>query len=204
MAKGKGQKKGGNNEREKAKQISRWWTEGERDDVFWRDNSGARATSRAKTGKSTAASYGDIVLQDPCGEALLRICTIELKRGYNSLNTLDLLDCKSLKSNIFLSFWKQVLRDSVLAEKNGWGKCPLLITQRDRKNAVITMDNELFNKIIEYCGPLEKTNIIRTILKKEEIDVYSIILEDFFNWCNPRIFDRMFATNFKKKRRNLL
>ena len=196
MAKGKGQKKGGNNEREKAKQISRWWTEGERDDVFWRDNSGARATSRAKTGKSTAAGYGDITLSDPCGEALLRICTIELKRGYQELDMMALLDSKAEKTKIFLNFWRQVSRDSSLAEKNGWGKFPVLITHRDRKRPLITLDKKLFASIREFSGDYPNSRII---IENSEINAVVMVFEEWLEWCNPKTFTALYAKCSKKK-----
>lgn len=39
-------------EREICKALGRWWTDGERDDIFWRTaGSGARATCRLERGK---------------------------------------------------------------------------------------------------------------------------------------------------------
>ena len=61
--------KGSAFEREISKSLSLWYTEGERDDIFWRSSqSGGRATTRAKKGKKTAASYGDITALDNRGE----------------------------------------------------------------------------------------------------------------------------------------
>jgi len=55
---------GNNYEREIAKKLSEWITQGERDDVLWRDlSSGARATTRKKSGKDSLQE-GDFVATD--------------------------------------------------------------------------------------------------------------------------------------------
>jgi len=45
--------KGSQNEREKSREWSLWFSEGKREDLFWRTNSGAMATQRGKKGKTT-------------------------------------------------------------------------------------------------------------------------------------------------------
>lgn len=73
--------------------LSEWWTDGRRDDVFWRTSgSGARATTRSKAGKSTHASYGDILAVDPIGAPLLKVFTIECKKGYPKASPSELLE----------------------------------------------------------------------------------------------------------------
>ncbi|MBM3120244.1 MAG: hypothetical protein FJ006_12010, partial [Chloroflexi bacterium] len=58
--------KGASFERDISRQLSLWWTHGERDDVFWRSSmSGGRATVRAKKGQKTAYQNGDITATDP-------------------------------------------------------------------------------------------------------------------------------------------
>lgn len=77
--------KGGEFEREISKFLSLWWTNGDRDDVFWRTSaSGARATVRAAVFKQTNYEYGDITFTDPVGKALLDLMIIEAKRGYTN------------------------------------------------------------------------------------------------------------------------
>ena len=75
--------KGGTYEGEIAKLLSKWWTEGERDDIFWRsDASGARFTQRKKSGKDTANQAGDLTFSDSIGEILIKNWNIEIKTGY--------------------------------------------------------------------------------------------------------------------------
>ncbi len=58
-------------------------TDGERTDLFWRSSqSGGRATTRRKTNRTTAGSYGDMTWTDPLGIPLLSCFTFELKNGY--------------------------------------------------------------------------------------------------------------------------
>ena len=78
--------KGSEFERSICKQLSLWWTDGKRDDIFWRSSqSGGRATSRAKKGKKTAGQEGDICATHRSGDPLVRLFSIELKRGYNAV-----------------------------------------------------------------------------------------------------------------------
>ena len=73
--------KGSAFEREIAKLLSLWWSDCERDDIFWRtQTSGARATSRKRRGQDTFGQYGDIQACDPVGQPLLDCCIIEIKR----------------------------------------------------------------------------------------------------------------------------
>ena len=89
--------KGGNFERLICKQMGLWWTDGERDDIFWRTSqSGGRATTRSKSGKQTFGQYGDISATDPIGQPLLDACSFELKIGYKKWSYQDSVD-KSLK-----------------------------------------------------------------------------------------------------------
>lgn len=77
-------RKGPEFEREVAKDLSLWWTAGDRDDIFWRtQNSGGRATARKRKGKTTQGQYGDIQAVDPLGKPLMRFLSFELKRGYD-------------------------------------------------------------------------------------------------------------------------
>ena len=87
--------KGSEFEREFCKDLSLWWTDQERDDIFWRSsNSGGRATVRAKVGRTTAGQYGDVAAIDFDGLPLLELMTMELKRGYSKNTIQDLVDNK--------------------------------------------------------------------------------------------------------------
>lgn len=125
-------------EREICSRLSRWWTDGRRDDVFWRSaGSGARATSRGRRGKQTANQHGDVAAVDPCGAVLTDLFVIELKRGYNSSTVHDLLDRREGAAEQTYERWiKHAMEDVRAAGAAGW----LLIVRRDRHEAMIWMD----------------------------------------------------------------
>ncbi len=137
---GNGHRKGSNFERLICKKLSLWWTGGERDDVFWRSSqSGGRATQRAKFGKKTYGSYGDIAAVDPMGEPLLKFFTIELKRGRAHGHPEDLVDC--LKSPTVRPF-EQAIHQAIQAHKHSGSQAWLLLCQRDRKIPFVYMENK--------------------------------------------------------------
>jgi hypothetical protein len=77
--------KGGSFENEVCRELSLWFTNGERDDAFCRsDGSGSRFTKRIKKGKDTANQGGDISFCYPDGEQLIKIWCVECKTGYAS------------------------------------------------------------------------------------------------------------------------
>jgi hypothetical protein len=126
--------KGSEFEREICKLLSRWWSDGKRDDIFWRSSqSGGRATQRAKTGQKTFGSYGDMTAVDPIGAPLLKYFTIELKRGRSHGFLGDLLDIKGDNSkHPFTQCLHQARRSAKLAGSKTW----LLICRRDRRAAM--------------------------------------------------------------------
>lgn len=131
--------KGSSFEREICKHLSKWWTGGKRDDVFWRSQtSGGRATQRLKKGQRTYGSYGDIAAVDPIGEPLLKLWTIELKRGQYHGEISDLLECKR-KPGVQCQFelaLGQTYRSHKQAGSLGW----LLISRPDRRPALAYID----------------------------------------------------------------
>lgn len=88
--------KGGDYEREICKRLSLWLTNGRDDDQLWRSSqSGGRATSRAKRGKGTKGHAGDTVATGKYGARLLKLVTLEIKRGYSKVaNVHSLLDLR--------------------------------------------------------------------------------------------------------------
>ena len=133
----KGQGKGQSFEREICKLLSRWWTNGERDDIFWRSsNSGGRAKTRSRQGKRTFGGYGDVQATDPIGQPLLDLCTIELKRGYSNSTIGDVLDAKpNAKPQQWELFVQQVMEDQTNAGVPYW----LLITRRNQRMPLVFM-----------------------------------------------------------------
>lgn len=134
--------KGSAFEREICKQLSRWWSHGERDDIFWRSSqSGGRATQRSKKGLRTFGCYGDITAVDPIGQPLLQFVTIELKRGRSHGSPGDLLDFKANnEKHPFVQCLKQAERSAMEAGSKGWA----LICRRDHRRAVIYLNVEIY------------------------------------------------------------
>jgi hypothetical protein len=133
--------KGSSFERRICKTLSLWWTDGQRDDVFWRSsNSGGRATIRSRKSKGTFGQYGDVQATDPIGQPLIDLCTIELKRGYSDSTIGDALDC-SIKAKA--QTWELFVRQAIAQQDEAGSLYWLLITQRDRRDAIIYMPAEL-------------------------------------------------------------
>lgn len=142
-----GARKGSAFEREICKKLSLWWTNGKRDDVFWRSSqSGGRATTRAKQGKTTAGSYGDICALDPIGAPLLEAFTIELKRGKSGGFPGDVIDLEFGGKNPWIKTVEQVRR----ARKQAGSKTWMIIAKRDRRLTMIYMPAHVSEFIPEW------------------------------------------------------
>lgn len=165
--------------------LSLWWSEGARDDLCWRSsNSGGRATSRNKQGKSTAASYGDICPIDDSMIPFWKVFTTELKSGYtDDLNLFDILD-KPSGLSLFDKFWKKLELDCEAAKKAGWGGEPLLIFKRNRREILVALWNGwLFSSLTNHYGMPTFT----TIRGGNRI---ICTFKDFLNWISPEYFRR--------------
>ena len=135
MVRSKGSSKGTPFERLICKQFSLWWTDGERDDVFWRtSNSGGRATVR----KSLKNQHGDMTATDPIGLPLIENILIEIKRGYTCDTLQDVFDCSfRMKEQRYEKWFKKAEVDCNAAgiKRESW----MLVIQRDRREALIVM-----------------------------------------------------------------
>jgi len=122
--------KGAQFERDISRILSLWWTHDARDDVFWRTSqSGGRATIRSQKGLRTYGAYGDITAIDPIGVPLLKVFTIELKRG-NTIGTPFACIEKSQQKGI--PPWGMALLQTIEQWKNAGSRSWLLIHKRDR------------------------------------------------------------------------
>ena len=127
--------KGSSYERELCKTLSRWWTKGERDDVFWRSSgSGARAKVRGRAGTQTMGQHGDIAATDPIGAPFIDAFTIEAKRGYSSHTFQDIVD-RPVSSGVqeWERWFAQAIESSEQAGSITWA----IITRRDRRRALL-------------------------------------------------------------------
>lgn len=171
----KGSSKGSRFERSFCVELSRWWTNGKRDDIFWRaSGSGGRATRR---GKRTAGSHGDVSAIDPSGEELLDLCVIELKKGYDNSSPITLLDKADYHAEqTFERFIRQARDACRLAGSYSW----VLVHGRNRRETIIYLPIELWNLLkrpyihpqmrlyVECCGtPLTIVGVqLRHFLEK--------------------------------------
>lgn len=152
-----GNRKGSAFERKICKQLSEWWSEAlegtARDDIFWRSSqSGGRATQRAKSGKNTFGSQGDIAAVDPVGRPLLEVFTLELKRGRSHGNLGDCIDSandKRRKPNKFEETLLQAIGQAQAAKSQSW----LVIAQRDRRRCMVYGERRFLSRIVNGSMP---------------------------------------------------
>jgi hypothetical protein len=159
----KGNAKGSAFERCVCKALSIWWTNGARDDVFWRTaGSGARAKSRSKMGQRTFGQYGDIQAIDPIGQPLIDLTIIELKRGYKHASIADVLDhSKHAAKQPWQKWVEQAMGDMKNADVPYWS----LITKRDQREPLIFLPRNLFERLatagstVRSCRPIMRLQL---------------------------------------------
>lgn len=201
-------KKGSQFEREICKVLSLWWSDQERDDLFWRTpGSGARATVRRKQGKQTTDATADLMATHKSAKPLTKSCLFEMKRGYSDkhkivknkktkklsvrkvsygLEVLSILDKKPQhKDPILLQWWKKVEEERIATRR----KYSFIIFRRDAKESCIVMDEVTYKFLWVRNG----YNTYREIrIKYDIIDQLSPLvimkLEEFLCWCNPKCF----------------
>lgn len=144
MKRGASKAKGGAFERLICKKLSLWWTDSERDDVFYRTaSSGGRATQRSKRKQKTFGQYGDIQAADPIGQPLMDLCVIECKDGYASDSIADLLD-KELRHK---PKYEQFIKQARQSHKDAGTRCWMLIARRRGRQIMIFVPVLLFKLI---------------------------------------------------------
>lgn len=142
--------KGNQFERDIARRLSIWWmNDSAQDDIFWRtDSSGGRSTQRAKAGKTTQNATGDIASRCVEGDLLLKHFVIEIKRGYNKLDPLTLLDKPMNKNHLLVDWWKKLDLECI-REDAAW---PILIFKRDRSETCIAIALHFFEVMVHHYG----------------------------------------------------
>lgn len=179
--------KGSEFEREICRTLSMWWSNGKRDDLFWRSaGSGAMAKTRSKKGKTTSGQYGDIQATDVEGKDLLKVFTIELKRGYNADNFLNMLDKPSNAAmQGWEKFYQQVKKDFKNAKSRTW----IIIWRRDRKKALVYFSLKIAELLCNNTGadlynhPYLKGKL--QVKSESFVSVYVCSLEDFLKSVKP-------------------
>ena len=176
-----------------AQKLSLWWSGGERDDIFWHTHdSGGRATRRAAKGKTTTGLYGDICAVDPCGAPLIKLLTIEAKKGYGHLSLQDLLDLPAGKKGgnageNWTDWLAKARRDHEAAGSHSW----LMVVRRDRREPLVVVTDRLVMELTaERMGVDrgdETTPSIRLYIPLGGYTVYlwAFTLEDFLSEVTP-------------------
>ena len=142
--------KGSAYERELCRYLSLWWSDGRRDDCFWRtSNSGGRATARSRKGQSTSGHYGDICATDEEGKPLLSQITFELKRGYSRCTIADLLDKGVKAKRQQYEEWFSKLKDTAEQARTNWWA---LVHRRDQRQAMIFIPFDLHTHLVTRSG----------------------------------------------------
>lgn len=171
-------------ERKICVELSEWWSNGQRTDIFWRSNSsGARATARSKRGKDTPGQYGDVAAIDPIGAPFLAVSPVELKRGYPKVSVHDVLDPLDNRKQEpeFSKWWQQARNAATACHAPGW----LLITSRYSKQPLVWMPVRLRRKLIEQGAILEGVYpMIR--IQREHDCIFGMTLESFFCTVRPK------------------
>lgn len=191
MARTRRSMKGTPFEREICKTLSLWWTDCARDDTFWRTSgSGARATIRSRSKKTTVGGYGDICAIDPIGRPLLDACTFELKRGYGKWSVMDMLDANdSAAVQPFEKFVLQVMQDNTLAGS----KWPIIIARRDRRCSVIAIPRTMYQELYQFYGNTKRIQrhiAFRWPLSSDLglMELCLFRLKDLLDWVDPAFF----------------
>lgn len=189
--------KGANYERSICGQLSKWWTGGKDDDVFWRaSSSGGRAKFRGRKGRKTHGQHGDITATNPIGEPLIDLITIEIKRGYSAHTVADVLDCPSLAAVQKWEGWlEQVYESHEQAGSYSW----MLITKRDRREPLCFFPYRLFRRL-SNAGAFSSCPLPFFIIKFDRSRLCStqkiigIQLADFLRSVRPDTIIRLSQT----------
>ncbi len=143
-------KKGRRFELKFCRELSLWWTDGNREDVFYHTGtSGARATVRSRVGKGTRGQYGDVAATDPIGDPFLDVATIELKKGYPKVLLGSLMDLPSTAAQQTWEEWYyQATESAALAGSFSW----MIVHQRDRREPIVYTSEELWLELAVEAG----------------------------------------------------
>ena len=184
--------KGSKFERDTCRLFSLWFSDGERDDLFWRSaGSGAMAKSRSRKGKGTFGQYGDIQATDPIGQVLMDVFTIELKRGYNAASFMEMMDKpQQAAPQMWERFYAQVKEDY----KNSKSKYWMIVWRRDRRETLVyfptsfvTCLNEFSFSCKEKWRKIPSMSSIVRLKNGKRLKVSSCALSDFLKVVSPEI-----------------
>jgi len=182
-------KKGSSFERTICKQLSSWWSLGlgqeDRSDIFWRSSqSGGRATQRTKKGLTTFGSYGDIAAVDPIGAPLIKMFTIELKRGSSYSCAGDLLD---FKTDNHKHVWAKCLQQAIKAHEAAGSEAWLLVCKRDHRIPIAFLETKVLKLLLRSNPIATKCAVMRLslVVSKQWVSFVGLPFETFLEEVKP-------------------
>jgi hypothetical protein len=190
--------KGSNFERECARALSLWWSEGLRDDLAWRTSgSGATHTTRAKKGKQTAGQAGDLCATDAEMIPFFDFFLVECKSGYRSHNASKSIDPLSsvdgLQSNktlpLLIQWFLKADKEREIAHK----KTAMIIFKRTGKEPCAMFRSGVLPILTDMFGflPGSCLNIRHSFIKREIATSLHLIIfpfKTFTDWANSEAF----------------
>ena len=148
-----------------------------------------------KKGKTTYGSYGDIAAVDPIGDPLLKMFTIELKRGSSYSHPGDLLDFKTVNG---AHPWVRCLMQAIKSHKESGSKSWMMICKRDHRLPIVYLEARAFKRLFFCDSP--NSSFVRFWLEirqsekggSEEANFVGLPLEAFLEGVTPRqIIDQL-------------
>ena len=158
---------------------------------------------RRKKGKKTRGHAGDICATDSHGEPMLKVVTFELKRGYNRLTPIDLVDQlnppgkKALKGSY--TGW---LRQAGLAASAAGTPFWVLLHRRDKHKAMVIFDMRLLDLLVDHLGCKFDRPGFSVLVRDRgaKLDLVGMTEEAFFSGADPGDF-RLLARRLRKGKR---
>jgi len=169
--------KGGKNERDVAKFLTKWLTGEKKPYMFWRqDASGGLATVHAENTHLT----GDITYLHPDAKFFTDIFSIECKTGYPSTSFWQ--HFTKVKFGLE-DFWLQALNDAEKSSKN-----PMLIYRKKGRKWIVGINSTVYKKLMFLL--LDFNSV--TVKWGEDIEECILYdLESFFTITPQQIKDRL-------------
>lgn len=184
---GSGKRKGGKFERTIARMLSKWWSGGTSDSIFWRSaGSGGMAKVRGRSQKKTYGQHGDITTVHPSGAPLVEMFVIECKNGYNRFTIQDLIDRehKQLKRAHNYDDWIKSCEESVMFSD---AYSYLIIVKRDSRQPLVLFPVHIQQ---ELTGIKNIENYLLLIYhnpyKKINVRLKGVKLDDFCKHVKPK------------------
>jgi len=176
--------KGDSFERDRSRALSLWWSDGERDDLFWRNRT--RITSNTP---NKERQLGDLTTVHTDGIPFIETFNVEFKIGYSKTRKgvrhkvipWDLLDLIDGKGRVFIDFWDQTTSDAFLSQR-----IPMLIFKRDHHSPVVAMYAMAVRRLEELNGRNTKYPFLTVnIVEHTPIELYGF--DEFFRWLRPDV-----------------